>query len=186
MDFSVPGTPHFLVVNNWPQHRDGKVRQLRHAFIELQPAYPAVILQIFGYAGFGDAQILSHARLEQATLLTPAAASKQIANPDAQRLTGFDVIVRVLIGIGEQQNARSGRGLVGILQRSQGARQKPAKLRLEMGDARCQCRLSRARSASLSARSNRRLVDALLNRQSLVMGFQPRRRRAKCLRRRRW
>jgi hypothetical protein len=46
-----------LFVGDGPKNGDGKVREERRAFIELQPAHAAMIFQIFADARFVDAEM---------------------------------------------------------------------------------------------------------------------------------
>ena len=93
------------------------MRQLRGTFIELQPAHGAVIFHVLGYFSLGNAQVLSHELFQPAAVSGASAAAQQVANADAQRLARFDVVVRHLVGIGEQEYTRARRGLVGFVQR---------------------------------------------------------------------
>src|ERR1700691_5813254 len=88
------------------------MRQMRSAFVELQPANYAVILEVLWRFGLGDAEMLGEAGAHWVTLNRRASAAadgaQQVGDADAQGLAGFDVVVGGLIGIGEQENAGAG------------------------------------------------------------------------------
>jgi hypothetical protein len=84
-----------------------------------------MLFQVSRDASFGDTQVFCHAFLQQAAILASAAAAKQIADADAQRLAGLNIVVRHLVGVGKQQDAWTGRRLIGIVERRHRARQQP-------------------------------------------------------------
>src|SRR6202166_2493724 len=51
-----------LLVYHRPQHGDREMRELRCAFVQLQPPHCAVFFQIARHTEFGDAQVLRHPR----------------------------------------------------------------------------------------------------------------------------
>src|ERR1700682_1026337 len=81
-----------LLVYHRPQHGDSEMRELRCAFVQLQPPHRAVLLQITRNAEFGDDQVFRHPRFKQAAVFAPTPATQQIADANVQRLAGLDVI----------------------------------------------------------------------------------------------
>src|ERR1700730_5441447 len=53
-----------LRIQGGTQHGHDEVREMRSAFIELQPADHAMIGQILRHTGFGDSQVLGELRLD--------------------------------------------------------------------------------------------------------------------------
>ena len=102
------------------------------AFIELQPANAAMILQVFPDARFVDAEVVGELFLHVCAFTVAAPAAQHVGDADAQRLAGFGVVIRGLIGVRDQKNAWAGRSFVGLIERVNRARQKAAKLRFEL------------------------------------------------------
>lgn len=56
------GFEECLLVYHRPQHGDREMRELRCAFVQLQPPHRTVLLQIARHTEFGDAQVFRHPR----------------------------------------------------------------------------------------------------------------------------
>ncbi len=84
-----------LFVRDRAKNGDGEMREKGRAFVELQPAHHAMILQIFPDARFVDAQMVGELFLQVGAFAAAAPAAKQIADTDAQCLAGFDIVVAV-------------------------------------------------------------------------------------------
>ena len=95
------------------------MRQMRSIVVELDPADHAVVFQILRDFRFANAQMLGEFCLQAAVESwasaangfggAASAAAREISQPDAQRLAGFDVVRSYLVGIREQEDARSSR-----------------------------------------------------------------------------
>jgi hypothetical protein len=129
-----------LIVQSGPEDRDREVRQVRGAFVELKPAHHAVVLQIFRRFGLSDAEVLGQTISNRFALnhrsAAAASGAQQVRDADAQGLAGFDVVVRRLIGIREQENAGSGRCAGRFFNRAGRGRKQAAQLRLKRREAR--------------------------------------------------
>jgi len=67
--------------------------KVRGTFIELQPADDAVIGEIFCNARFRYAEMFGELRFERIRTAAARAASQKISDGDAQRLTGFNIVI---------------------------------------------------------------------------------------------
>ena len=111
------------------------MRQQRCAFVELQPAHAAMVLEIFPDARFIYTEMLGEFFLQVRALAAPAPASQQIPDPDAQRLTRFRVVVGRLVCVRDDENAGASRSFVRLINRVQRTCQKAAELGLELRHA---------------------------------------------------
>ena len=75
----------------------------------------AVVFQIFPNARFVDAEMFGEFFLQVRAFAAAASAAKQIPDPDAQRLAGFDVVVAGLVGVRDEENAGAGRCVLGLI-----------------------------------------------------------------------
>jgi hypothetical protein len=91
------------------------VREQRRAFIKLQPTHDAIVLQILPHASLGDAEMFGELFLQIRAFAAAASASQQIPDANAQRLAGFDVLIGGLVGICDEENARAGRRILGLI-----------------------------------------------------------------------
>ena len=89
----------------------------RRSFIELQPAYAAMILQIFSDARFVDAEMLSQFFFQVRAFAAPASAAQHIADANPQRLTRFSIVISGQIRIRDEEHAGTGgRGISALLE----------------------------------------------------------------------
>jgi len=93
------GLPGKLFGDDRPEYGNSKMGQLGRAFVQLNPANGAMVLQIFGDFGLIDPQMLGEARFELRSALRSAATAQKIGDADSKRLAGFDVVMSNLIGI---------------------------------------------------------------------------------------
>src|SRR5579864_9809595 len=108
--------PVRLVVHYRPQNRDREVRQLGRPVVQLQPSDGTMLFEVARHASLGDSQVLRHALPQQTTVLASTASAKQVADADTQGLAGLNIVVRHLVGVGEQQYPRAGGRLVGVVE----------------------------------------------------------------------
>ena len=120
------------------------------AFVELEPANDAMVAEIFGYARFRDAEVIGEERFDGDAGAAIAAAARHVGDGDAKRVAGFDVVVRGHVVIGENENARTSRGAVGLIEFYGGTSEQTAKLHFEKRDTR---RESGIAEAALYARA---------------------------------
>src|SRR5271155_639670 len=108
------------------QNADREVRQMRSIVVELDPADHTVVLQILRDFRFAYAQMLGEFRFQAAVKgRAPAAngfggaasaAACEISQADAQRLASLDVVGSYLVGIREQEYARTSRSRIRFVQ----------------------------------------------------------------------
>ena len=101
------------------QDADREVRQMRSIVVELYPADHTMVLQILRDFRFTYAQMLSEFRFQAAVEGrasaanrfggAASAATREISQTDAQRLARLDVVGSYLVGIREQEHARTSR-----------------------------------------------------------------------------
>src|ERR1700676_4317077 len=99
------GGPRRLFVKDRTQNGNHEMSEVRSIVIELEVAHDTVLSEIFGDAGFGDAEMVRELRLQRIGAATACASPQQIGDGHAERLASLDVIVRGEIRIAEQQNA---------------------------------------------------------------------------------
>ena len=102
------------VVEGRPENGDYKMGEVRGAFVELEEARDAVIGEIFCDAGFGNAEMIREAWFDGLGAAPTAGTAQKTANGDAQRLTGFDIVVRREIGITEKEHAGTDGSAIGF------------------------------------------------------------------------
>ena len=137
-----------LFVQLGTQDGNGEMREIRSAFVKLQPADHAMIGKILGYFRFGDFEVFRKARLDGVHAAAIAAAY-QVANGNSQRLAGFDIVVRGQVGICQNEDSWSCRSTVGFVQLCRRASEQAAKLHFEQRNSR---RKTRIAIASFGAR----------------------------------
>src|SRR5579864_7756085 len=118
------------------------MREVRSAFVQLEPANHAMVGQIFCDARLRDSEMLGEARFDGVAAAPARAAAQQVADGDAQGLTRLDVVVGGEVGIAQQENARAYGSVIGVVELRRRAGQKPAKLHLEKRDARGKSRIA--------------------------------------------
>src|SRR5579872_443761 len=91
-----------LFVGDWPQDRDGEMREQRRPFIQLQPADAAMFLQVFSDARFVDAQMLGELFLQVGAFARTAAAAQHVADAHTQGLARLGVVVAGLVVVRNQ------------------------------------------------------------------------------------
>lgn len=126
----VQGNDH-LLVQSWANDGGYEVREVRRAFIKLKPANHTMIGKIFCDARLRDAEMLGKLRLEGIGATTAGTAAQEIADRNAQRLAGFDVVIAGEIGIREDENAGSDGRVIGFVQFYGGTGQQATKLHFE-------------------------------------------------------
>jgi hypothetical protein len=152
------------------QNPDREVRQMRSIVVELYPADHAVVLQILRDFRFAYAQMLGEFRFKAAVEgRAPAAngfggaapaAAREISQADAQRLASLNVVGSYLVGIREQENARTGRSRIRFIQAVQRAGDQAAQHGFEFGHARSQGRIA---GAAVRGAFRRKHWSGLLN-----------------------
>src|ERR1700682_3145068 len=123
-----------LFVQGRTQNGDHEMSEVGSIVVQLKVAHHAVLSEIFGNAGFGNAEMVRELRLERIGAAAACASPQQIGDGDAKRLASFDVIVRGEIRIAEQQNAWASRSALCGIQLQRGAAQKSAKLHFQKAE----------------------------------------------------
>jgi len=94
-----------LLIQRGTNDGSHKMREVRGAFVKLQPANNAVIGEIFCHSRFWYAEMLSKLRFERIRAATAGTTSQKISYCDPQCLAGFNVVIAGEIGIGQNENA---------------------------------------------------------------------------------
>src|ERR1700690_990225 len=108
--------PSLFLVQRRAQHSDHEMGEVRSFIVELNPANHAMLLQIIADFGLADFEMLGELRLERGpgALATPAASAHKLPERDSQRLTGFRIVGSDEIRIRDQENAWTGRSVIGF------------------------------------------------------------------------
>ena len=102
--------------------------------VHLKPTNDAMVREVFGDAGFRNAEMLCELRLDGLTVARRA--TKQLTNGDAQSLAGFDIVIRRQIFVSENPYAGSGGSMRGIIELRGTAGEQAAKIHFQLGEAR--------------------------------------------------
>lgn len=132
------------------QDGNEEVGKVRSAFIHLQPADNAMVGQILGNPGFGDAEVLGKFRLNGFAATARCPASRHIGNGYAQSLAGFDVIIRGQVGVSKHPNARTGWSAIRVIEFCGSAGEQPAKIHFKLRKARSQAGIAVATAKAWS------------------------------------
>ena len=127
-----------LLVQAGMQDSNQEMREVGCAFIHLEPTDYAVIRQIFGNTGLGDAEVLGKFWLDGFAAAPGGAAAGHIRDGHAQRLAGFDVIIRGQVGVGKNPHAGASRSAVRVIEFCGRAGEQAAKIHFELREARSQ------------------------------------------------
>jgi hypothetical protein len=133
-----------LLVEIWAKNSDGEVLEVDRAFVELQPANDTVVAEVFGDASFRDAEVIGEQRLEVGVAAAGHTRTGEAADGDAQRVTGFDVVIGGHIVVGENENARANRSVGSIVEFSWRTCEQAAKLHFEKRETRSQAGITEA------------------------------------------
>jgi hypothetical protein len=127
-----------LFVQAGMQNGNQEVREVGSAFVHLQPTDNAMIREILRNTGFRDTEVFSKFRLDGFASAPRCAPAGHIGNGHAQRLAGFDVIIRGQVGVGENPHARASRSAIRVIEFCGSACEQPAKIHFELRKARSQ------------------------------------------------
>ena len=139
-----------LGVQDGAEDGDDEMGEMLGAFVELEPADDAMVAEIFGDARFRNAEMIREKRFDGDAGAAIAAAACHVGDGDAKRVAGFDVIVGRHIVVGQNENARTSRSAVGLIEFHGGTGEQTTKLHFEKRDAR---RESGIAEAALYARA---------------------------------
>ena len=152
-----------------------KMREVRSAFIQLEPANDAMIGEIFCYARFRNAEMFGELRLERIGAATACSTPQEISNGDAQSLAGLDVVVAGQVGIGEDEDAGTDGRMIRFAKFHRRAGQQAAELHFEKrqsgGEARISGTATNARPAGFSDGFNGELRNGTALHRSRRSGF---------------
>jgi len=126
------------------KHSNCEVTEVDGAFIELQPAHDAMVRQVLCDASLGNAKVVSKKRLEVSIAATRRSGTRKVADCDAQRVAGLDVVIRGHVVVGEDENARAGGSVSGIVEFDGRAQEESAKLHFKKRETRCEARVAEA------------------------------------------
>jgi hypothetical protein len=135
--------PSNLLVQSGPNDGSHKMREVRSAFIQLEPANDAMICEIFCYTRFRNAEMLGELRFKRIGSATACSAPQKISDGDAQSLAGLDVVVAGQVGIGEDENAGTNGCVIRFAKLYGRAGQQAAKLHFEKRQSGGEARISR-------------------------------------------
>jgi hypothetical protein len=135
------------------------MREVRGAFVKLQPANNAVIGKIFCHTRFWYAEMLRKLRFERIRTAAAGTTSQKISDGDSESLAGLNVVIAGEIGIGENENAGTDRRMIRFAKFYRSAGQQAAKLHFEKRQSGGETGIPRtapdARTARLSNRFDR-------------------------------
>ena len=138
------GVTQSLEVEGGTQDADGEVGEVGSFFVELNPADDAVVLHVLRNFGLIDAEVVGESTLDVnfrvgvaagVMRFAATAAAGKIAEADAKSLARLDVVRSDLVGIGKQENAGAGGGLVELVEAVQAAGEETAQHGLQLGHA---------------------------------------------------
>ena len=93
------------------------MRQRRGPFIELEPAYGAMIFQILGDARLADPQVFRKTGAKRlSALFGNSLPAQKIRDAHAKRLAGLNVVVGSQIRIGQNEDPRARGCLVSLIE----------------------------------------------------------------------
>ena len=116
------------------------------AIVHLKPANDAMVREIFGDACFRNAEMLRELRLDGLTVARRA--TKQLADGNAQSLTGFDVVIRRKVLVSKNPHAGPSGGMSGIIEFRGTAGEQTAKIHFQLREARRETGIARASTQS--------------------------------------
>src|SRR6267154_385914 len=97
-----------LFVQAGMQDGNQEMREVGSAFIHLEPTDNAMIREIFGNTGLRDTEVFGKFRLDGFASAPGCAATGHIGNGHAQRLAGFNIIIRGQVRVGENPHSWTG------------------------------------------------------------------------------
>jgi hypothetical protein len=122
-----------LLVQSGMEHGDQEMGKMSGAVVHLKPANDTMVGEILGNASFRNAEMLSELRLDGLTVA--GRTTKQLADGDTQSLTGFDVVIRGEIVVGENLDAGACGSMSSIVELSGAAREQAAEIHFELREA---------------------------------------------------
>ena len=94
-----------------------------------------MIREVFGNTGLRDTEVFGKFRLDGFASAPGCAATGHIGNGHAQRLAGFNIIIRGQVRVGEDPHARASRSAICVIEFCGSAGKQPAKIHFELRKA---------------------------------------------------